>query len=361
MRELFLDANAHLPMSQPALDAFVKTSGSLAGHGHALAPSAPGRAAEAAIEDARGTIAERLGAEHPNQIIFTSTCTEACSWGLELFAKINKDKHILITPTEHPAVRQKAKELFPDRIMLGANKDGLIDLEYPIDKRSAVISIYVQNEIGIIQPVQQLNTSSLFLDMSQGPGKVNLPKLKDIKNLDVAVFGAHKFGGPSSVGFIYLRDVNAWEKFGTGPRYYLDRVGTPDVCSIVATAAALEHAIDTLPQRTDNIVKFRSVTEPALEELGFEIIGKDSPRVPNTTFSRIPQSNLAQILMQKLSNKGIYIGLGSACGSIHSGTTPLMKILSRVGTIKDFIRISQYGEYGEEDAKYFIEKLSKVL
>src|SRR5690606_1574188 len=194
MRELFLDANAHLPMSKPALDAFIKTNSSLAGHGHALAPSAPGRAAEAAIEDARSIIAERLGTEHPNQIIFTSTCTEACSWGLELFSKININKNILITPTEHPAVRQKAKELFPSRIMLSTDKDGLLDLDYPTDNSSAIISIYIQNEIGIIQPVQKLNASSLFLDMSQGPGKINLPKLSDIKNLDVAVFGAHKFG-----------------------------------------------------------------------------------------------------------------------------------------------------------------------
>ncbi len=361
MRELFLDANAHLPMSKPALDAFIKANASLAGHGHALAPSAPGRAAEAAIEEARGTIAELLGAEHPSQIIFTSTCTEACAWGLELFAKINKNRSILITPTEHPAVRQKAKELFPDIVVVPTNKDGVIDLEYPIDKSSAVISIYVQNEIGIIQPVQSLGTSSLFLDMSQGPGKIKMPKLKDIRNLDVAVFGAHKFGGPASVGFIYLKDVNAWQKYGTGSRYYLDRAGTPDVCSVVATAAALEHAISTFTERIENMVKFKFFIEKELEELDFEIIGKDAFRVPNTTFTRIPSGKHAQVLMQKLSSKGVYIGLGSACGSISSGNTPLMKILSRVGGIKDFIRISQYGEYGEADGKYFIDVLKREL
>src|SRR5690606_15566795 len=126
-------------------------------------------------------------------------------------------------------------------------------------------------EIGLIQPIHNLNTSSLFLDMSQAPGKVILPKLNDINNLDVAVFGAHKFGGPASIGFIYLKDVNQWQKYGTGSRYYLDRAGTPDVCSIVATAAALEYSLDTFPERNKKMVEFQSFIEKELENLDFEI------------------------------------------------------------------------------------------
>jgi len=361
MPELFLDANAHLPICRPAMDAFIETNSSLAGHGHALAPSAPGREAEAAIELARKEIADLLGAEYPAQVIFTSTCTEACSWGMKMFAKMNEDRPIYMSPTEHAAMRQAAKESIPKRVLLSTNASGLIDTEYPIPQESAVISIHVQNEMGIIQPVTKLKCKSLFLDMSQTPGKIKMPKLKDIPNLDVAVFGSHKFGGPSSVGILYLRNTDNWIANSTGSRYFLDRPGTPDVPSIVASAAALKHANETLDERMQKMVEFKAVLEPGLEELGFEIIGKDCPRAPGTTFARLPQGQYSQILMQQLSWKKIYIGLGSACGSVHSGTSPLMKILSRGGSVRDFVRISHYGEYGKDDAKYFIDTLGKML
>jgi cysteine desulfurase len=361
MKELFLDANAHLPICKPAMDAFIKSNSSLEGHGHALAPSAPGRQAEAAIELARKEIADLLGAEYPAQIIFTSTCTEACSWGMKIFEKMNEGRPVYMSPTEHSAMRQAAKESIPKRVLLSTNGSGMIDLEYPIPSESAVISIHVQNEIGIIQPATQLKCSSLFLDMSQTPGKIKMPKLKDIHNLDVAVFGAHKFGGPASVGILYLKDTDKWVSNSTGSRYFLDRPGTPDVPSIAASAAALKHAYETLDERMKNMIEFKAELEPGLESLGFEIIGKDCSRAPGTTFARLPEGQYSQILMQQLSWKKIYIGLGSACGSVHSGTSPLMKILSRGGSVRDFIRISHYGEYFKGDAKYFIDTLKGVM
>lgn len=363
MRELFLDANAHLPLSKPALDAFIKANNSIEGHGHALAPAAPGRAAEAAIEQSREKIANLLGAEYPNQIVFTSTCTDACEWGLQIFNNINKDRKIYITPTEHPAVRMPAQDIFENRHSLGVMKHGAIDGNYPIHEESAIISIYVHNEVGYIQSSAYMDCASLFLDMSQAPGKIHFPKLSDFDKLDVAVFGAHKFAGPASMGILYIKDIDNWFGKGYGSRYFLDRAGTPDVPSIVATAAALEHAVDTLEPRMKKMTQFRDFIEPELESLGFEIIGKDYIRAPGTTFARIPDGKYSQLLMQSLSWKGIYIGLGSACGSIHSGPSPLAKILSRDGnsSSNDFIRISHYGDYDKNDAGYFIQKLKEVL
>lgn len=364
--ELYLDANAHLPMNQSAMQAFLKTNESLGGHGHALSPSVPGRAAEKAIEGARGKIAYLLGVSNPNQIFFTSTCTDACQWGLDIFKSIlPPESCVWMSPTEHPAVRQAISELYKESnnsfFHLEVDKDAVVKTSNVIPEGCGAVCILVQNEIGIIQPVFELKTDHLFVDMSQAPGKMKIPALDSIENLEVAVFGAHKFGGPASVGFVYIKDVNNWKKRGTGSRYFLDRAGTPDVCSVVATAAALEEAMSTLEERCANFEAFKGVLEPALQELGFEIIAKDAERVSNTTFARVPAGKHSHIIMHALGQKGIYIGLGSACGSIHSGTSPLMNILSRVGTVKDFIRISQYGSYGEKDAEYFIKKLKEIL
>lgn len=360
MRELFLDANAHVPISKPAIDALIQCNSSLAGHGHASSPSKPGRAAETAIEAARDEIAELLGADNANQIIFTSTCTQACEWGIEIFNHINENKNIYMSQAEHPAVRAKVHNSCKYSL-IKSDENGVIDTSYPISQDSGAICIFVQNEIGSVQPIEKIKSNSLFSDMSQAPGKIEFPKLNDIKNLDIAVFGAHKFAGPGGVGFFYLKDTSYWREYGSGSRYFFDRPGTPDTCNIVATAAALKYSIFTLSHRAKQMKEFRDEIEPKLEDLGFTIIGKGVKRVPNTTFVRIPKGKHAQILMLNLGNLGIHVGLGSACGSVHAGTSPLMKILGRAGDVGNYLRISTFGEYGKEDGKYFIDCMNKVL
>lgn len=358
--ELFLDTNAHMPMSEPAINAFIATNNSLAGHGHALSPSVPGRSAESAIEKAREEIAEVIGAETPNQIFFTSTCTQACEWGIDIFRNINKG-FIYCSPTEHPAVLQALNKNNKNLLNLNIDQSTRIDSSMEFPENSGVVCMLVQNEVGLIQPIFDLKAKSIFCDMSQAPGKVKLPKLFDIKNLDVAVFGAHKFGGPVSVGFVYIRDVNYWFKKDTGSRYFLDRAGTPDTCSIVACSAALKYAVNTLDERRVKCLAFRNYVENEMENLGFKIIAKDVERVPGTTFAAVPEGKYSQVLMYELGQRGIYIGLGSACGSTYTGVSPLIRIISQNDTAQNYIRISQYGEYGLQEAKYFIDILKDIL
>ncbi len=170
------------------------------------------------------------------------------------------------------------------------------------------------------------------------------------------MFGAHKFAGPGGVGFFYLRDTAIWKEFGTGSRYFFDRPGTPDAASITATAVALEEALRTLPQRYSNMIDFRAILEPGLEEFGCRVIAQDSPRIPGTTFFKVPKSRALQ-LMAQLAESGIYVGLGSACGSLHTGPSPLMTQLGLGGNTHDYIRISQFGDYTASDAKHVLSKM----
>jgi cysteine desulfurase len=358
MKELYLDANAHIPINQKALTVYNDFSKSSAGHGHPSSPSLPGRLAASSLEIARGKIASLIGAEKPGQIIFTSTCTQACEWGLEiLFNILQNEKYepVALSPVEHPAVSSFFDGLTKEEITyLKVNRNGIINTDNEYNK---VCCIHMQNEIGIIQPIKNIKKKYLFSDMSQSLGKIPV----DVTNLgvDIAVFGAHKFGGPGGLGFIYLKNVNHWESFGSGSRYFLDRSGTPDVAGAVATAVALEGAISTLEKRIENMKIFQYIIEREFYIHGFDIIGAGAERSPNTSFINIPGKGLDLLL--KMGENGIYTGLGSACGSLHSGSSPLMTTLGREGNIHDFIRISQFGEYGEEDAKYFIKILDKCL
>ncbi len=372
--ELFLDANAHLPLNPKALKSYTDFISSSAGHGHPSSLSVPGRAAASALEEARSKIAQLIGAESPHQIVFTSSCTQAAEWGMEIFANIGYDKNksdetrLVSSPIEHPAVKQAVDSIsqklhsIPGKI--NVSKEGLIYSLTDYDQAfgSHLICIHLQNEIGTIQPIEFLkcwpsNRPYLFSDISQSLGKIPV-NVMDLK-IDIAIAGAHKFGGPGGVGFIYLKNPEWWKSFGTGSRYFKDRAGTPDVASIVATASALEESINTLSERTQNMVSFQTALENGLTQRGFDIIGKAVRRAPNTTFVNIP--NLAAGLVLKLSEKGIHVGLGSACGSMHAGNSPLMTVLGRGGGAHDFMRISQYGEYNSNDAKYFLDILDELL
>lgn len=364
MEQLFLDSNAHVNLNKAGLNAYVKYSSGFSAHGHPSSPNVPGRAAASSLEEAREKIAELIGAQSASQIIFTSTCTQACEWALEI-VKAQNFSNYYCSKLEHPAIKLKYQELGNqndphngfDLHYLNHSSDGKVHVStFDYEKNSAVICVHMQNEIGTVQDIEGCNAEFLISDMSQSLGKMPV-NVSSIPNLQIGIFGAHKFGGPMA-GFMYLKDLEFYKEFGTGSRYFLDRPGTPDVASIVSTAAALEDVTKSLSRRYENMIKFRDVLEKGLEDLGWEIIGKDTKRNPSTTFAKVPKSLSFQI-MNSLANEGVHIGLGSACGSANTGPSPLMMALGLNGTSRDYVRISQFGEYGVEEARYVLSKVKK--
>lgn len=356
MQELFLDTNAHQPINQNALKAYSEFSMSTAGHGHPSALSLPGRLASSAIEEARSKIAVLIGAKSASQIVFTSGCTQACEWGLELlkgFPTKNGLQEYYVSPVEHPAISDPLSR-FLDKKYLPINDQGSIVYSNIPTKNTSVtrktICIHLQNEIGTIYDLNAIDTDYLLSDMSQSLGKIpiNLSEL----NVDIAVFAGHKVAGPGGIGFIYLKNTNWYKEFGTGSRYFMDRPGTPDVAGVVATAVALEESLLNLPERYMNCTKFKYIIEKGFEQRGIQIIAQHSNRSPNTTFINMPGK--AGSMLLNLSQEGIYVGLGSACGSMHAGLSQTLRALNLQGTSHDYMRISQYGYYGEKEAQYFL-------
>lgn len=360
----YLDVNAHVPMSEATLKAYLEFNNSLSAHGHPLSPSVPGRAAASAIEEARGKIAELIGAQRPEQIIFTNSCTQACEWASLLASYVSGELQVKASGIEHPAMEQVLAKHWNEKVFrYSVSSDGVVLCDQRAQDLSWIrvgFCIHMQNEIGTIQPITELRDEYLVSDMSQSLGKmeINVTEL----NVDLAVFGGHKFGGPGGVGFMYLKNTSDWKEFGTGSRYFLDIPGTPNVGAIVATAVALEEATQTLEGRRKNMVEFRSGLEPGLKELGFEIIGEKAERCPNTTFAKVPGTlNAGLILMNKLGKLGVYVGLGSACGSLYTGGSPLMEALGKPSDGQDYIRVSQWGQYGAKEAKQLLRIISGAL
>lgn len=343
MKELYLDSNAHIPMSKNTLQIYNEFQQSCAGWGHPSAPSKPGLLASSALETARCKIASLLSC-NSEQLIFTSSCTQACEWGLKIL--LHRYNKIYCSPIEHTAVRDVLKN--PQYLPIS---NGIVDI---IKTELPVVCIYVQNEIGTIQPILELQSPFIFSDMCQAVGKVDIC-LRDM-NVDIATFGAHKFGGPAGVGILYLKDIELWEEFGTGSRYFNDRPGTPDVAGIVATAAALEETLFNMPEHLQLMSEFQDALESTVET---KTICRGSQRVKNTTFLHVPGKALD--LITELNSLGIYIGLGSACGSFHTGPSVIMKAIGENGDSNDYIRISQKGAYGKQEALYLAEIINKIL
>ena len=177
----------------------------------------PGRAAAAAVEVARARIAALV--PQGGQVIFTSGATEALNIAIVGAAKLARSRdpkrvRIVTVDTEHAAVRDTVLALAEqgfEPVLLPVDRDGLVDqaaLAEALDDRAALLAVMlVNNEIGVIQPVEALarrahDAGALFLcDAVQGYGRVDLPQSADM----IAVSG-HKIHGPKGIGALWLRD-----------------------------------------------------------------------------------------------------------------------------------------------------------
>ena len=187
----------------------------------------PGRAAFAALEEARKALAGALGARRPSEVILTAGATEADNAALlgmalaarELYRRAGKGDvtpHVIVSAIEHDAVLAPAKRLEAlgfSVTRLRPDAAGFIEvraLEQALTPHTVLVSVQAANsEVGSIQPIRQLaacahEAGALFhTDAVQALGKMPL----DLAELDVdaASFSAHKIGGPKGVGALYLR------------------------------------------------------------------------------------------------------------------------------------------------------------
>ena len=339
---LYLDHAATTPMLAQAKAAMVEAMERWA---NPSSPHADGRAARAALEDARRRIAAALGWD--GHVLFTSGASEAIAIAI---GRAKADR-VLTSPVEHDSVLR----VTPGAERLEADKNGSIQVRHSRlcgnDERRTLLAIqHVNNETGVIQPLDRIEREGaiLFADCAQSAGKLPLP------DADLIAISAHKFGGPPGVGALLLRDLALIEPSGGQEQGY--RAGTENLPGVLAMAAALEARTEWLAEAA----QLRDRLDRAIERAGGEIVARDAPRIPSIASYRMPGvSARAQLIQFDLA--GISVSAGSACSS---GSLKTSHVLRAMGWTEEaageVVRVSFGPVTSAADVDRFMEQWTRM-
>ncbi len=292
-----------------------------------------GRETRKALDDARKTIAQSINAS-VDEIIFTSGGTEADNMAIVGVAKqqSSKGNHIITTAIEHHAVlhtcQQLAKEGF-EVTYLPVDETGRVSLEELQESvredTILVTMMYGNNEVGTIQPIEEVGTFlkekgiAFHTDAVQAFGTVNI----NVQTLpvDFLSVSAHKINGPKGIGCLYIRKGHALKPFlYGGEQERKRRAGTENVAAIVGFAKAVSMATSNIEDKMDRYKSFKDVMVKVFRDEGIEFIlnGSTDHTLPHILNVSFPGANVESLLVN-LDLAGIAASSGSACtaGSVE--------------------------------------------
>jgi len=296
-----------------------------------------GREARQALENARGEIAQTIGAR-PEEIIFTGGGTESdnlavfgvARYALKMMSGAENEKppHIITTKFEHHAVLSPCEFLEKDGFAvtyLPVGEDGIVnpkDVENALRPETILVSVmYANNEVGTIQPVAEIgkilkNHKALFhTDACQAAGylDLNVGKL----GVDLMTLNGSKIYGPKGIGLLYAKRGVKLEPISRGGQQERRmRPGTENVPAIVGLAEALKIAQEEKEKESKRVAELRNYfIKRILEEIQKTFLnGHPETRLPNNVnISILGVEGEAVVLY--LDEYGIACSTGSACTS----------------------------------------------
>ena len=301
-----------------------------------------GRAARAAVEEARSEIATLVHAS-PQEIIFTSGATESDNLAIKGAARFRSDKgrHIVTSRIEHKAVLDACKQLEKEGFQvtwLEPDAEGLIQPEAvraALRPDTVLVSLmHANNELGTVNDVAALGKlvrghgTVFHVDAAQSAGKLPI----DLKALDVDLmsFSAHKVYGPKGIGALYVRReprVNLQPLIHGGGHEQGLRSGTLATHQIVGMGEAFRLAREHLPAEAGRLAALRERLWQALQAIpGVLLNGHATRRLPgllNVSFPGVEGESLLYAC------EGLAVSSGSACNSANQEPSYVLRALGR--------------------------------
>jgi cysteine desulfurase len=325
---IYLDYQATTPMDPRVLEAMLPYFTYKFGNPHSRS-HAYGWEAEEGVEKARGQVAKLIGADE-KEVIFTSGATESNNLAIRGVAEFYKDRknHVVTTVTEHKCVLDTCRHLEQSGFevtYLPVQKNGLIDLEAlkaAITDKTVVVSIMaVNNEIGVIQPLEEIGKicreKKVFFhtDAAQAAGKIPLDVEK--MNIDLMSISGHKIYGPKGIGALYVRRkprVRLVPLIVGGGQERGFRSGTLPTPLCVGLGEAAEICLKEMDGEARRLKKLQERMLKGLNDKLTEIVvnGDLEHRIPgnlNISFAYVEGESLM------MGIKGLSVSSGSACTS----------------------------------------------
>ena len=343
-RPIYLDCHATTPVDPRVLAAMrpwweenFANPGSVE---HAL-----GRAAEEAVEEARGYVAELIGAD-AKEIILTSGATESNNLAIKGAARFaaaqGSDRRRIVTvATEHKCVLESVKALAGEGfepVILPVDANGLLDLDAlraAVDETTLLVSVMaVNNEIGVIQDLAAIGevakaAGALFhTDAAQAAGRIPL----DVEEIraDLMSLSGHKIYGPKGIGALYVRRrprVRLAALFSGGGQERGLRSGTLPAPLVVglgeaARIAAIEGMLDSgrIAGQRDRFLEALTAAVP-----GVALNAPEAPKVTGNVNIAFPGAVSAQDIMAAAPM--VCVSTGSACSSAEVEPSYVLKAI----------------------------------
>jgi len=379
-RKIYLDFAATTPVDprvKKAMEPYFSKE-----FGNTMSLHSFGQEAKTALEESREIVADLMGAK-PNEVIFTSSATEANNFALKGIAFANKDRgnHIIISSIEHPCIIESANWLKTQGFeitKIKVNKQGVVDLkelENSIKKETILVSImHANNEIGTIEPIekiskiiktqsQKLKTKIYFhTDAAQTFGKipVNVKKLE----VDLMTVSAHKMYGPKGVGALFIKEGTKIIPLLHGGGHEMGlRSSTVNVPGIVGFAKACQISKKEMENEAKRLKKLKEkLVKGVLNKVkGSHFVGdlKNSlPNVANFWFEGVE----GESIVIELDLLGIAVSTGSACSSEKlQASHVLLACGLKPWQAHGSLRVSLGRFTKEKDIDYFLKVLPKVI
>ena len=372
-RVVYADHSATTPLRQEALAAMLPYLTEK--YGNASGIYSIGRRSREAVERARRTTAQALGAL-PEEIFFTSCGTESDNWAIKGAAEAygTQGRHIITTAVEHHAVLHTCEHLERQgfRITyLPVDAEGMVlleALERALTPDTILVSVMMaNNEVGTINPIGRIGEVLrgkgvlLHVDAVQAVG--NLPI--DVRKLhvDMLSVSAHKFYGPKGVGALYIRKgLKLPSYMDGGAQERGKRAGTENIPGIVSMAAALKEACDHIDENAAKVSALRDKLISGLSKIPHSALNGDPVhRLPgnvNFCFEGIEGESLLLLL----DAKGICASSGSAC---TSGSLDPSHVLLAIGRPHEVahgsLRLSLCEWNTEEEVSIILREVPRIV
>jgi len=367
----YFDANATTPLFPVARERYLSALDQSWANPSSLHHA--GGAVRRQLEEAREELAELLGLEQPSRIVFVSGATESANIVFRHAAATSgPDATVLLSPLEHPCVREAAAQAFPGRVVEAPiHPSGEIDLarfeECLAHYRPVLASVMAaNNETGGLQPwaaIQRQCASQpapipFHCDAAQWLGK--MPSC-DLGQVDWLTGSSHKFGGPKGVGFLVVPEgLNRLHGASVGgSQEHGFRAGTENAPGVLAMVAALVATSKLQPQTSG--AGRDAFERRILDSLpGPQVVGGTTTRLWNTSMVVMPAfSNLSWLT--RLSHLGFQLSTGSACSAGKDNPSHVMEAMGlthdEMGRV---LRASALWETTEEDWLDLAEAMEQV-